>query len=100
MTWDDGSAYLQELAPGVYAYVQPAGGWMVNNCGLITDSSGDAVLVDTTSTEKRNRALLAEVAGVAARDPKIAVNKRCGHRRSRSLACTIARSPGGIWLFD
>ena len=74
MTWDDGSAYLQELAPGVYAYVQPAGGWMVNNCGVITDGSGDAVLVDTTSTEKRNRALLAEVAGVAARDPKIAVN--------------------------
>ena len=74
MTWDDGSAYLQELAPGVYAYVQPDGGWMVNNCGVITDGSGDAVLVDTTSTEKRNRALLAEVAGVAARDPKIAVN--------------------------
>ena len=74
MTWEDGSAYLQELAPGVFAYVQPAGGWMVNNCGVITDGSGDAVLVDTTSTERRNRALLAEVAGVAARDPKIAVN--------------------------
>ncbi len=74
MTWDDGSAYLEELAPGVYAYVQPDGGWMVNNCGVVTDGSGDAVLVDTTSTEKRNRALLAEVAGVAARDPKIAVN--------------------------
>src|SRR4051812_15244012 len=74
MTWDDGSAYLQELAAGVYGYVQPDGGWMVNNCGVITDGSGDAVLVDTTSTEKRNRALLAEVAGVAARDPKIAVN--------------------------
>ncbi len=74
MSWDDGTAYLDELAPGVYAYVQPAGGWMVNNCGVITDASGDAVLVDTTSTERRNRALLAEVAGVAARDPKIAVN--------------------------
>jgi cyclase len=74
MTWDDGSAYLQELAPGVYGYVQPDGGWMVNNCGVITDGAGDAVLVDTTSTEKRNRALLAEVAGVSARDPKIAVN--------------------------
>jgi cyclase len=74
MTWDDGASYLQELAPGVFGYVQPAGGWMVNNCGVITDGSGDAVLVDTTSTEKRNRALLAEVAGVAARDPKIAVN--------------------------
>ena len=67
-------AYLQQLAPGVYAYVQPAGGWMVNNCRVITDGSGDAVLVDTTSTEKRNRAFLAEVAGVADRDPRIAVN--------------------------
>ncbi|MDH2413125.1 MBL fold metallo-hydrolase [Nocardioides sp. CER19] len=74
MAWDDGTPYLEELAPGVYAYVQPAGGWMVNNCGVITDASRDAVLVDTTSTEKRNRALLAEVAGVGARDPKIAVN--------------------------
>lgn len=74
MSWNDGSAYLEELAAGVYAFVQPAGGWMVNNCGVITDASGDAVLVDTTSTEKRNRALLAEVAGVAARGPKIAVN--------------------------
>jgi cyclase len=74
VTWDDGTPYLQELAQGVYAYVQPAGGWMVNNCGVITDASRDAVLVDTTSTEKRNRALLAEVAGVGARDPKIAVN--------------------------
>lgn len=74
MTWDDGTAYLDELAPGVYAYVQPDGGWMVNNCGVVVDGSGDAVLVDTTSTEKRNRSLLAEVAGVAARDPRILVN--------------------------
>lgn len=74
MAWDDGTAYLEELAAGVYAYVQPAGGWMVNNCGVITDAAGDAVLVDTTSTERRTRALLAEVAGVAARDLKVAVN--------------------------
>ncbi|MBB6628179.1 MBL fold metallo-hydrolase [Nocardioides sp. KIGAM211] len=74
MTWEDGDSYLDEMAPGVYAFVQPAGGWMVNNCGVITDAAGDAVIVDTTSTEKRNRAFLAEVAGVSARDPKIAVN--------------------------
>ncbi len=74
MTWDDGTAYLDELAPGVYAYVQPDGGWMVNNCGFVVDGSGDAVLVDTTSTEKRNRGLLAEVAGVTDRDPRILVN--------------------------
>jgi cyclase len=74
MSWDAGSPYVEELASGVFAYVQPDGGWMVNNCGVVTDGSGDVVLVDTTSTEKRNRALLAEVAGVAARAPKIAVN--------------------------
>src|SRR3954449_3134364 len=74
MSWEDGTSYLEEMAPGVYAFVQPDGGWMVNNCGVITDASGDAVIVDTTSTEKRNRTFLAEVAGVSARDPKIAVN--------------------------
>jgi cyclase len=74
MTWDDGTAYLDELASGVYAYVQPDGGWMVNNCGFVVDGSGDALLVDTTSTEKRNRGLLAELAGKTARGPRIAVN--------------------------
>ncbi|MFT4265168.1 MAG: MBL fold metallo-hydrolase [Nocardioides sp.] len=74
MSWTDGDAYLDEVAPGIYAYVQPHGGWMVNNCGVITDGSGDTVLVDTTSTERRNRALLAEIAGVGANDPRIAVN--------------------------
>ncbi len=74
MTWSDGTAYLEELVPGTYAYVQPDGGWMVNNCGVITDASGDAVLVDSTSTEKRNRALLAEVARVAPGELRMAVN--------------------------
>ena len=34
---------------GVYAFVQPDGGWMVNNCGVVTDGSGDALLVDTST---------------------------------------------------
>ncbi len=66
MTWDDGTPYVEQLAPGMYAYVQPDGGWMVNNCGVVVDGAGTAVLVDTTSTEKRNRAVLAEVAKVDA----------------------------------
>lgn len=74
MTWDDGTPYVDELAAGVYAYVQPDGGWMVNNCGTIVDSRGTAVMVDTTSTEKRNRAVLAEVAKVSSGDPKALVN--------------------------
>ena len=65
MTWDDGTPYVEQLAPGTYAYVQPDGGWMVNNCGVVVDGSGTAVLVDTTSTERRTRAVLAEVAKVS-----------------------------------
>jgi cyclase len=74
VSWSDGTPYVDELCPGVYAYVQPVGGWLVNNCGIVTDASGAAVLVDTTSTEKRNRAVLAEVAALSDRPPKAVVN--------------------------
>ncbi len=74
MTWDDGNPYVDELAEGLYAYVQPDGGWMVNNCGVVVDGSGSAVMVDTTSTERRNRAVLAEVARVSTGSPHAVVN--------------------------
>ncbi|WP_309238452.1 MBL fold metallo-hydrolase [Actinoplanes aureus] len=74
MTWDDGSPYVDRLADGIHAYVQPDGGWMVNNCGVIVDGRGSAVLVDTTSTERRNRAVLAEVAKISSGAPRAVVN--------------------------
>ena len=74
MTWEDGNPYVDRLAEGVYAYVQPDGGWMVNNCGVVVDGTGTAVMVDTTSTERRNRAVLAEVAKVSQGAPKAVVN--------------------------
>jgi len=74
MTWDDGTPYVEQLAPGGYAYVQPDGGWMVNNCGVVVDGSGAAVLVDTASTERRTRAVLAAVASVSRGTPKALVN--------------------------
>lgn len=74
MSWEDGAPYVDELAPGAYAYVQPDGGWMVNNCGTILDASGRAVLVDTSSTERRTRAVLAEVAKVSEGAPRMLVN--------------------------
>ena len=74
MTWDDHHPYVDRLADGIYAYVQPDGGWMVNNCGVVVDGSGTAVLVDTTSTEKRNRAVLAEVAKISTGSPLAVVN--------------------------
>jgi cyclase len=72
--WSDGKPYVDEVAPGVHAYVQPDGGWMVNNCGVVVDGAGTAVLVDTTSTERRNRAVLAEAARVSRGAPKAVVN--------------------------
>jgi cyclase len=47
---------------------------MVNNCGVVVDGSGTAVLVDTTSTERRNHAVLAELARVSQGAPKAVVN--------------------------
>ena len=52
---------LVEITPGVFAYVQPDGSWMVNNTGVVTGDDGSYLLVDTTSTEARNRAFLAAV---------------------------------------
>lgn len=74
MTWDDGRPYVEELVTGVYAYIQPDGGWMVNNAGVVVDGSGTSVVVDTLSTEARTRTFLAEVATVAPGTPYAAVN--------------------------
>ncbi|MBZ6295940.1 MBL fold metallo-hydrolase [Streptomyces olivaceus] len=47
---------LQEVAEGVFAYVQAPGGWCVNNAGVL--ASGNRVaLVDTAATEARARRL-------------------------------------------
>ncbi|MEV7866960.1 MBL fold metallo-hydrolase [Streptomyces sp. NPDC088124] len=48
--------YTVRLAPGVHAYVQPDGGWCLNNAGFISDG-GTTLLVDTTATERRARLL-------------------------------------------
>ncbi|MGH3585680.1 MAG: MBL fold metallo-hydrolase, partial [Pseudonocardia sp.] len=64
---------LTELAPGVFAYVQPDGSWMINNTGVVAGEHGH-VLVDTTSTEARNRALLAAVETARPGPPRALVN--------------------------
>ncbi|MFC4516983.1 MULTISPECIES: MBL fold metallo-hydrolase [Streptomyces] len=62
-----------EVADGVFAYVQPDGGWCLNNAGLIV-SAGRSALVDTVATESRARALRAAVLSVAPAAPAIVVN--------------------------
>jgi len=46
---------LEEVSPGIFAYVQLDGTWFLNNCGFIVGKQS-AVVIDTTSTEKRAHA--------------------------------------------
>src|SRR3954447_15527920 len=69
----DDAPYTAEVAPGVFAYLQPDGGWCLNNAGWIT-GGGETVLVDTAVTEGRARALQAAVAAGGAPAPTTLVN--------------------------
>lgn len=54
---EPGPGTLDEICPGVHAWVQPDGSWWVNNAGAIT--GGDSLLVvDTCATEARTRRFL------------------------------------------
>lgn len=67
-------AVTREIADGVYAYVQGDGGWCLNNAGLVTGENGQSLLVDTVATERRARALRAEVLRLAPGPPRALVN--------------------------
>ncbi|UWZ34360.1 MBL fold metallo-hydrolase [Dactylosporangium roseum] len=68
-----GTPRLQEVADGVHAFLQPDGGWCLNNGGVIVDG-GSAVLVDTAATEARARRLRDLVRAVVPAAPRIVVN--------------------------
>jgi cyclase len=104
------------VAERVYAYVQPDGGWWINNTGFVVGER-DVLCIDTCATERRTRAYLEAVAAVAGpeRRPHTLVNTHhhgdhtngncllpeatiIGHPRCREaiLATGILR-PSGIW---
>ncbi|MGW3496189.1 MBL fold metallo-hydrolase [Streptomyces sp. NPDC001020] len=65
--------YTLALADDVHAYVQPDGGWCLNNAGFVSDGTV-TLLVDTAATERRTRALAAAVAATGAPAPRWVVN--------------------------
>ncbi|MDG4859807.1 MBL fold metallo-hydrolase [Streptomyces sp. T-3] len=65
--------YATELAPGVHAYVQPDGGWCLNNAGFVSDGSS-TLLIDTAATELRTHALREALMATGAALPGIVVN--------------------------
>lgn len=64
---------LVEVAEHVLAYLQPDGGWCLNNAGVVL-AGGQTALVDTAATEARARALRDAVASVAPAPPRYVLN--------------------------
>ncbi|GHG07872.1 MBL fold metallo-hydrolase [Streptomyces hydrogenans] len=65
--------YVVTLAPHVHAYVQPDGGWCLNNAGFLGDAS-ESLLVDTTATERRALLLREAVLAAGLPLPRTVVN--------------------------
>ncbi|SNQ47158.1 Cyclase [Frankia canadensis] len=68
-----GPVRLCELADGVHAFLQPDGGWCLNNAGLLV-GGGTAVLVDTAATEARASRLRELAVTAAGAIPRVVVN--------------------------
>ncbi|MFF5567458.1 MBL fold metallo-hydrolase [Streptomyces sp. NPDC012623] len=65
--------YTVRLTSEVYAYVQPDGGWCLNNAGFISDGES-TLLIDTAATERRARALRETVLATGVPLPRTVVN--------------------------
>ncbi|MGH9007171.1 MAG: MBL fold metallo-hydrolase [Acidimicrobiales bacterium] len=64
---------VEEVSDRVFAYVQPDGTWCINNTGFLVGSNG-VVNIDSTSTEKRTRALLDAIASVTTAPVRTLIN--------------------------
>jgi len=64
---------VEEVADGVFAYVQPDGSWWINNTGFLVADDG-VIAIDTCSTERRTRAFLDAVRGVTTAPIRLVVN--------------------------
>ena len=64
---------IEEVAPGVFGYIQPDGSWFINNTGFVVGRTG-VLSLDTCSTERRTRAYLAAVERRAGSLPITLVN--------------------------
>ncbi|MBB5122723.1 beta-lactamase [Streptomyces eurocidicus] len=104
---------LAEVADGVFAYVQPDGGWCLNNAALVV-SRGHSALVDTAATEARARALRTAALGVCPEPPRVLVNTHfhgdhtfgnfvfpealiIGHERARGEMAAAGLHLTGLW---
>ena len=64
---------IEEVSPGVFAYIQLDGSWCLNNIAFITEGRGVTVF-DATSTERRTRDLTAAIARTSDKPVSTLVN--------------------------
>ncbi|GAA3378197.1 MBL fold metallo-hydrolase [Streptomyces sannanensis] len=65
--------YTVQLAPDAHAYVQPDGGWCLNNAGFVSDGAR-TLLVDTAATERRTHMLREAILTAGMPLPDVVVN--------------------------
>ncbi|GAA2080413.1 MBL fold metallo-hydrolase [Streptomyces albiaxialis] len=85
--------FRREVAPGVHAYVQPHGGWCLNNAGWVTDGT-TTLLVDTAATERRTLALREALLASGAPLPRLVVNTHHHGDHTYGNALFTAEPPG------
>ena len=64
---------LEEVADGVFGYIQPDGSWMINNTGFIVAADGVSA-IDASSTERRTRAFRDAIGSVTRAPVRTLVN--------------------------
>ncbi len=80
---------LFETGNGIYAYLQPDGGWGWSNAGLITDG-GESMLVDTLFDASLTRDMLstmADAAGIGADDIGVIANTHANGDHTHGNGC-------------
>ncbi|MGW1379663.1 MBL fold metallo-hydrolase, partial [Streptomyces sp. NPDC002446] len=104
---------VTEVAEGVHAFIQPDGGWCLNNAGIIV-SQGESVLVDTAATESRARQLRQAALRLNSAAPRALVNTHfhgdhafgnflfpealiIGHERTRTEMIAAGLHLTGLW---
>ncbi len=68
-----GDPRVEEVADGIFAYIQPDGSWWISNAGFMVGTTG-IVSVDTCSTERRARDYLAAIRSTSPRPVRTLIN--------------------------
>jgi cyclase len=108
------AGYTVEVADGVFAYVQPDGGWCVSNAGILIGREA-LTLIDTAATERRARALRATAGRLSGAPVRTIVNTHhhgdhtfgnamfspgatvVGHERTRQEMAARGLSLRSVW---